>query len=532
MTTLVPRPPYTDDELKSLYPVNLELQLVQVLLRHGERTPVSPRFQNTGLPSFWPYCTAVRQFKSTVLDRTAGQFTTLEWKRRLESFGRNDEPILVVGPRGEVDAICDMGMLTDRGRETTFDLGTRLRRLYVDQLGFLPPTLPNADSLYLRATPIPRALDSLQETFIGLYPAHTRSPSFPPPTVLLRSPGEETLFPNDGQCRRFAALSRAFAQRAADRWNDTDEMAYLNKLYGKWMPTTSPKVAVDGRPRLSGIMDTINSTLAHGPETRLPKEFYDPKGREIIEKIAVDEWFSGYKESQEYRTLGIGGLMGDIVSRMVGSTEHSSADGEYEVGKASRKERTGDTNGTTPILFGLSGCHDTTLAGVLASLGAHESNDWPPYTSHIAIEMFRKSENVSKTSGAPAAPPQTTGRSADLNATSSSSSWFTSLFSWTSSVGSRATPPPGIGRKQTEHLTPKEKAKLQHYYVRLRYNDEVVAIPGCRTPGNHLEGYESFCTLEAFKAIVDKFVPTNWKQQCAERVKEPAFPTKPEPAGY
>lgn len=46
MTTFVPRPPYSDAELKKLYPENLELKLVQVLLRHGERTPVSPRFQN------------------------------------------------------------------------------------------------------------------------------------------------------------------------------------------------------------------------------------------------------------------------------------------------------------------------------------------------------------------------------------------------------------------------------------------------------------------------------------------------------
>jgi hypothetical protein len=54
--------------------------------------------------------------------------------------------------------------------------------------------------------------------------------------------------------------------------------------------------------RLSGIMDTINSTLAHGAETRLPKEFYDPKSLAIIEKIGVEEWFSGYQESQEYRS--------------------------------------------------------------------------------------------------------------------------------------------------------------------------------------------------------------------------------------
>ncbi|CAI7676737.1 unnamed protein product [Penicillium manginii] len=49
MTTLIPREPYSPEELDRLYPKGLKLQLVQVFLRHGERTPVSSRFQNTGL---------------------------------------------------------------------------------------------------------------------------------------------------------------------------------------------------------------------------------------------------------------------------------------------------------------------------------------------------------------------------------------------------------------------------------------------------------------------------------------------------
>lgn len=52
MTTLQPRPAYSAEELKALYPEGLELQLVQVLLRHGERSPVSARFQNAGLNAF------------------------------------------------------------------------------------------------------------------------------------------------------------------------------------------------------------------------------------------------------------------------------------------------------------------------------------------------------------------------------------------------------------------------------------------------------------------------------------------------
>ncbi|EAQ89084.1 hypothetical protein CHGG_05703 [Chaetomium globosum CBS 148.51] len=511
MTTLVPRAPYTDDELRKLYPDGLELQLVQVLMRHGERTPVSARFQNAGLQPWWPYCASARQMRSAVLASTNTKadhsFDTLEWKRRLETFGNNDEPVIAGGPKSQLDDICDMGSLTDLGRQSTYQLGLRLRKHYVDRLGFIPSTISSADFLYLRSTPVPRALESLHQTFSALYPPSAREADatgkFPAPTILTRVPGDETLYPNDGNCRRFAALSRAFAQRAADRWNKTPDMEYLQKLYGKWMPPDT-KVAVDSRPRLSGIMDTVNATLAHGPETKLPSEFYDEKGRAIMEKIGVEEWFAGYNESKEYRMLGIGGLLGDIVGRMVGSVEQQT----IRDGSQTLLKRTGQGNHSDRIRFGLSGCHDTTLAGVLASLGAYNTDRWPPFTSHLAIELFRDAKIP--------APSQEPAKS----------SWWDSLVGTT-----RA--PANIGRRPTTELTASEKNKLEGYYVRMRYNDEPVTVPACKLPGNHLEGDESFCTLAAFKSVVDKFTPTNWKQQCRMNKDQPTLPRgEPEWAGH
>lgn len=69
-------------------------------------------------------------------------------------------------------------------------------------------------------------------------------------------------------------------------------MDYLTSLISKWMPEQndgSHRVAVDSHPRLSGIMDTVNSTLAHGSKTRLPEKFYDSKARNIIDRIGVEE---------------------------------------------------------------------------------------------------------------------------------------------------------------------------------------------------------------------------------------------------
>lgn len=461
MTTLQPRPPYSDAELAALYPPQLRLQLVQVLLRHGERTPVTPRFTNTGLAPYWPYCRVVRQMTSGVLDpasdSTTGSvpggrpFTKLEWKRRLETFDANDSPVPAAGRNGELDDVCDMGMLTDRGRETTLALGQRLRALYVDRLAFLPATLESdaaADQLYLRSTPIPRALESLQQTYHGLYPPAARAPHLSPPTIVSRPIADETLFPNDSNCRRFAALARAFANRAAVRWNKSDDMAYLTQKLGKHMPEAAAGVvAVDSHPRLSGVMDTVNASAAHGPETRLPAEFYDARVKKIMDRISVEEWFAGYGESREYRMLGIGGLLGDVVEKMVRSAEKTA---------------------TSPMRFGLSGCHDTTLAAALSSLGAFEGEGWPFFTSHIAIELFSRADQP------PPAAPTIQSR-------------LSSIF------GGRGSS--DIGRTATTELSETQKQKLEGYYVRVRYNDRPVRVPGCAAPGKHLEGDDSFCTL-------------------------------------
>lgn len=98
-----------------------------------------------------------------------------------------------------------------------------------------------------------------------------------------------------------------------------------------------------------------------------------------------------------------------------------------------------ETDGKDTHKLALYGCHDTTLAGLLATLGAFD-NQWPPFTSSIAIETFR---------------------------VNSGQNIFQRMFS----------------------------SKEDGWYVRMRYNDKPVIISACKKPGNHLEGDETFCTM-------------------------------------
>ncbi|PKX93682.1 putative acid phosphatase [Aspergillus novofumigatus IBT 16806] len=468
MTTLVPREPYSKEELEKLYPKELQLQLVQVLdLRtviQGERTPVSSRFQNAGLAPYWPYCNVARRMiQMAASEKDLSSWNGFQWRRKMEAFGDRDESVVAVGATGDIEGICQHGELTDRGRETTFELGQRLRHLYVDQLGFMPKIKSDTEDMYLRATPIPRALESLQQAFWGMYPASARTQDFPPPVIVARSFSDETLYPNEGNCRRFRQLARLFADRAAKRWNESEQMNYLNSVWSKWMPDASPQIA-----------------------------FYDKKAREYTNTIAVDEWFAGYTESREYRKLGIGALMGDVVDRMVNAaanggwrSERSASGSSAENGKA--------------IKFAMSGCHDTTLAAILGSVGAFDAR-WPPFTSSIAIELFSRAENPPPSSPSPSAKQR-------------------GLLSYL--TGHDVAPSSDTDRTPLSSLPNSTRQALQNHYVRIRYNDRPVRIPGCAAKAeNHLPGDETFCTLDAFKEIVDKFTPENWREECVQNLGE------------
>ncbi|KAJ6121129.1 hypothetical protein N7523_005409 [Penicillium sp. IBT 18751x] len=508
MTTLIPREAYSQEELAHLYPKSLKLQLVQVFLRHGERTPVSSRFQNTGLSPYWPYCGVARKMvQAAASKQDMSTWDGFQWRRKMEAFGDNDEAIIATGPGGEIEAICNHGELTDKGRETTYALGTRLRHLYVDQLGFMPKIKADAEDMYLRATPIPRALESLQQAFWGMYPPSARTSDFPPPVIVARSVSEETLFPNEGNCRRFRQLARLFADRAAERWNESEQMAYLNKIWSKYMPENSPKVAVDAHPRLSGIMDTVNATDAHGPGTKLPSEFYDKKGRAIMDRIAVEEWFAGYDESAEYRKLGIGALMGDVTDRMVSTAVEGGWRSESSASGSSKPEE------GKAIKFAMSGCHDTTLAAILSSVGGFQDESWPPFTSSVAIELFSHVQSNAVDAGTMleefSNPPVVKKVGGLLG----------SLFGGISAPQPPA--PSATARADLESFPEESRESLRKHYVRIRYNDRPVTIPGCAAkPENHLPGDQTFCTLDAFKSIVDKFTPKNWSIECTENLGE------------
>ena len=127
----------------------------------------------------------------------------------------------------------------------------------------------------------------------------------------------------------------------------------------------------------------------------------------------------------------------------------------------------------------IAGCHDSTLAAVLASLGALEGENakWPPFTSSLAMVLFRAEVDT------PVSPQKQEEQGP-------SSPWLYKPSGPSDSDASADLPP----------TNPSNKINLSNpahttAYVRLRYNDRPVSIPGCALPGNHLPSDPTFCTF-------------------------------------
>lgn len=178
--------PYTDAQIAEFYPANLKLVLVQSIFRHGERAPVRVRLENAGIPAHFELCSHVAKFNATVRLTNIGpnpesdHWGVLKYHRVIEEMGPSSQAQLV----SREPKTCLLGELTDRGRRTTLELGQRLRDLYT-RAGFVHDI--QSEQLYLRSSPMPRALESLQQVLCGMFPFETSPASSFVPLIRQRN---------------------------------------------------------------------------------------------------------------------------------------------------------------------------------------------------------------------------------------------------------------------------------------------------------------------------------------------------------
>ncbi|KAK7436892.1 hypothetical protein VKT23_018912 [Stygiomarasmius scandens] len=350
-----------DVESYPVAPKELELQQVHIYVRHGERTPVGVRLtgQPANLPQYWSFCKTARRIQASVSG--AGEDDSADNFLRARKIVERED-----GNSAEGD--CLLGELTDVGRTSTYNYGKSLRQLYVEKLGFLPDTLRKSDEVYFRTTNIPRTTESLQQIIHGLYPT-TKCHVDAVPPLFIRNAKDENLFGNASSCKRLEILLIGFAQAAASAYNHTLEP--LDKKLSKYIGGNP--IRVDGKPRASGILDTIRAATAHN--IKIPPEFEERGVIDVIERAVVTEWFAGYK-TEEVRRLGMGRLLEDLSRKMQNKVEHGEKD---------------------PLKILVHSTHDTALAGLTSTLDVFDEK-WPPFTASVTFELFKKTAGSGQSS--------------------------------------------------------------------------------------------------------------------------------------
>ncbi|KAH0834797.1 hypothetical protein J3R83DRAFT_10398 [Lanmaoa asiatica] len=464
-------------------PSGLDLEQVHLYVRHGERTPVRTRMADppASIPEHWQMCSMARRFREAVNSATT---TLSEPGSEGVWFKRGTE----MQDGSTVANLCLLGDLTDIGKESTYNFGVALRKLYVDKLGFLPGTLQNEKQAYFRSTNVPRTIESLEHIVHGLYP-QTHCASGVIPSILVRcvvrrdgieimtrlhrNKVDENIVGNILSCPQLGLLELRFAEgmsdvpnewralmlciiAAAARWNS--RLQTLDKRLSKYIK--GKPIRVDGSPRASGILDTVSprkaltswflnirlhtqvrSAAAHG--LKVPDDFWDPKVIDLIvcsqlskfngslsmlmvdfqESAVSDEWFT--IKTERGRRLGMGRLLADVSTKMQTKIEQGNKD---------------------PLKILVHSTHDSTLAALCSTFDVFDDR-WPPFTSSVTFELFKKKNS---------------GQGSSLQ----------SLLSGLWSAHSK-----------------------EEHYVRMRYKNKNLVLPMCAKEGDHLAGSPEFCTL-------------------------------------
>jgi hypothetical protein len=115
-----------------------------------------------------------------------------------------------------------------------------------------------------RTSHIQRTIESLTQVFTGLYP---KDKATAVPNFHLRLVHQENLYPNDDFCAfslfglladysHLKRLSEDYSVKAAKEWDP--KLKISSQVLQKWIPDG---ISVNGRPKATGILDTINSSL-------------------------------------------------------------------------------------------------------------------------------------------------------------------------------------------------------------------------------------------------------------------------------
>ncbi|XP_076801057.1 lysophosphatidic acid phosphatase type 6-like [Clavelina lepadiformis] len=330
-----------EDNENTIEPENLKLKLVQVVFRHGARTPLSS-------PDYLPHV----HYDEKLLKHASHTFVPYK------IVGLQGDPVDIANDSRAASSTFPHGQLTALGAEQMFGLGTSLRKRYIATLKFLPEDFSN--EVFVRSTRVRRAVESARCTLAGLYP--DEEIAIP---IHLSAFENEVLYPNFLKCKYLKSLTR---------WS----WIVPDLIEGMKNKREEIQVALGIPPETNVHIVTLRDCLcSHKFHGVLPAHLNLPEVLEQAEEAAkhvMDHVFAGYEVTREMALkLGIGPLLGLFLKSMESSIEDTSA-----------------------VKLCMYSGHDTTLMPLLHALGI-DNSAWVPFGANITLELYERAmENGAK----------------------------------------------------------------------------------------------------------------------------------------
>ncbi|KAJ3041259.1 hypothetical protein HDV00_009652 [Rhizophlyctis rosea] len=376
----MPFPQPDDSFVSTLYPPSLRLKFVQIIHRHGERTPVHDDLVHLMKPSDWQKCHLTPFLHAFhVVEEALGH---PDKQRHTPEHPGRELPIaftnvIVDHPTAKLEEFkavaqlrgaastgqCFLGQLTDLGKGTMRRTGENLRSLYVDRLKFLSPQLDNTTikDVSIRSTDYARTIESVQHLLDGLWPLQKRDAEGVDVSISVRPLADENMHPAS-DCASLNLATKQFRQAVQNA--TAPETTRLLRKY-KHLGADETKNILRQIHRLYDL-----STCMHAHGLGLPKGVTLDDVREM-ERITTDQWWMIYDKNEDLARLGIGRFLKNLKDQMMDAVE-------------GRKGK---------VKLGLFSGHDSTVGPVLSAFKAFDGQ-YPDFAAMVNIELFE-----------PAAPP-------------------------------------------------------------------------------------------------------------------------------
>ncbi|KAG7260283.1 hypothetical protein CRUP_015955 [Coryphaenoides rupestris] len=316
-----------------------ELKLVQVLFRHGARTPLK------SIPDVLE-----AQWVPSLLDPPA--HTKINYVvTDLQGGPQPPMPVEDGYRKNTLSGGTFPGQLTTVGMQQLYELGERLRKRYMEEVPFLSPIFSPTE-VYVRSTNIVRTIESAKCLVAGLFKQQQNGPV----PIQTTEAVSESLYPNYSGCKLLKLM-------AGHRWAESATVpvivADLQRIQSALGITSTQRVD------FILIRDDMVAREAHG----LPCPPVLATWRSTVEQRAVDMIHHIFDPSKrENLQLCVGPLLHMLMENMEEKLQGTAAE-------PNRK------------LF-LYSAHDTTLIPCLMAMGIFDMR-WPPFAADITLELHQ-----------------------------------------------------------------------------------------------------------------------------------------------